>query len=422
MQRNSNNLILGGGISGLTVGLVSGWPVFEASDLPGGICSSYYICPGSTKRLYEAPGNGEAYRFEIGGGHWIFKAEDDVLKFITKFAHLRKYSRLSAVYFVKQGLCVPYPLQNNLCFLNQNIVAQAQKELSTIFRSHPSTMKQWLAVKFGPTLCKLFFYPFHDLYTARLYHKIAPQDTYKSPIGSKSVGYNANFVYPEEGLDKMVKRMAKECNIRYGKCAVKINVKEKVVYFSDGSKFGYNKLISTLPLNKIMELTKLKVNVKTDPYTSVLVLNIGARKGKNFSQEHWLYNPESKSGFHRVGYYSNVDNSFLPKSLRKTGEYVGIYVEKAFKGGQKPSLQQIKEYSDSVVKELKAWGFIQDVDVLDSTWIDVAYTWSWPSSSWKDEAIALLNKHQIYALGRYGRWRFQGIAESIKEGLSWKHT
>ena len=69
---------------------------------------------------------------------------------------------------------------------------------------------------------------------------------------------------------------------------------------------------------------------REDPYSSVLVLNIGAVRGNNCPDDHWIYLPESTSGFHRVGFYSNVDRSFLPVSARKKGKHVSIYVERAF--------------------------------------------------------------------------------------------
>ena len=70
-MKDSGNLILGGGITGLSAGLVSGLPVYESETVPGGICSSYYLTPGGSDRLFDSPEDGEAYRFEIGGGHWI---------------------------------------------------------------------------------------------------------------------------------------------------------------------------------------------------------------------------------------------------------------------------------------------------------------------------------------------------------------
>ncbi len=63
------------------------------------------------------------------------------------------------------------------------------------------------------------------------------------------------------------------------------------------------------------------------------------------------------------------------------------------------------------------WGWIGEVEVIDHTWIEVAYTWSWPGSSWREKALKVLEEHGIYQAGRYGRWKFQGIAESLRDGI-----
>ena len=69
------------------------------------------------------------------------------------------------------------------------------------------------------------------------------------------------------------------------------------------------------------------------------------------------------------------------------------------------------------MKELQAWDWIGEVDVLDPTWIEVAYTWSWAGSPWRQQALSVLEQHDICQVGRYGRWVFQGIADSIRDGL-----
>ena len=74
-------------------------------------------------------------------------------------------------------------------------------------------------------------------------------------------------------------------------------------------------------------------------------------------------------------------------------------------------------FADAVVSELQATGYVGAVDVVDPTWIDVAYTWSWPGSTWRTRALDALAAHGIHQVGRYARWSFQGIADSVKEGL-----
>lgn len=419
--------ILGGGVTGLAAGLSSGLPVFEAATEPGGICSSYYVRPGDNQRLAQAPADGEVYRFEVGGGHWIFGGDATVLHFIRTLAPTKSYYRKSSVYFREQDLYVPYPLQNHLRFLDKATVSEVLKELSN--GSGPfSTMEEWMSVHFGPTLCRLFFYPFHDLYTAGLYKHIAPQDAYKSPVNFSHViqgafdeapaaGYNVQFIYPAEGLNVLAQRMAHLCDLRYGKRVSTIDADAKELHFADGTALPYQTLISTLPLNKMLQMTGLHIESPADPYTSVLVLNIGATRGKRCPDDHWLYNPDDRSGFHRVGFYSNVDRSFVPASARQDNDCVSIYIERAYPGGQKPSEPEIADYSAAVVKELQDWQFIRDAEVVDPTWIDVAYTWAYPGSRWKQEAIRKLEEQHIYPIGRYGRWIFQGIADSIRDGF-----
>jgi protoporphyrinogen oxidase len=420
-------IILGGGMTGLAAGMTSGCPVFEASAEPGGICSSYYVRPGQTKRLHTAPEDGEAYRFEIGGGHWIFGGDPTILKFIDRLVPARRYNRLSAVYFCEDDLYVDYPIQNNLKDLPAEVACKALVEMSKgggPFR----TMKDWQFQYFGPTLCEKFFFPFHQLYTAGLYETIAPQDAYKSPVslpqairgafaGADAVGYNVSFAYPAQGLNALAQAMASRCDLRFGKRVVKIDPARKTVTFADGEVQSYGLQICTLPLNKTLEMAGLRTDAQPDPYTSVLVLNIGAIKGPKCPPHHWLYNPDAKSGLHRVGFYSNVDPSFLPLSARKDASAVSIYIERAYPGGNKPTAEEVARYSKAVVTELTDWGYIDRAEVVDPTWIDVAYTWERPGSSWKAQAMRLLQEHDIYMVGRYARWIFQGIADSIKDGF-----
>jgi protoporphyrinogen oxidase len=385
------------------------------------------VRPGSTERLHQQPTDGEAYHFEVGGGHWIFGGDPSVIRFINRFVSCNTYQRRSSVYLANQKLYVPYPLQNHLRFLDSTIASQALIEMSGQPAAF-STMKEWLQQNFGPTICDLFFYDFHALYTAGLYDRIAPQDSYKSPVNISDViqgafsdvppvGYNVEFVYPKEGLNSLAQRLAERCDIQYGKVAVHIDLKSRVVAFQDGSTIGFDRLISTLPLNKIIEISRLNIDCASDPYTSVLVLNIGARRGQACPNDHWLYIPRSKSGFHRVGFYSAVDRHFLPVSARANNDRVSIYVERAFLGGKPPDRIEIQAYAKSVIDELQDWGFIAEPEVVDPTWIDVAYTWSWPKSKWKERALAELQSQNIFQVGRYGRWVFQGIADSIRDGF-----
>ncbi len=411
MAKKANSqriVILGAGVTGLAAGIKTGAPVYEANSYPGGICRSY------TKK---------GYRFEVGGGHWIFGDDQTILKFIKKLSPLKKYQKKSAVWLVKKNLYIPYPIQNHLSRLPSKTAEKIKNELAQNHRqAYPpvKTFSQWLEINFGKTLCRLFFFPFNKAYTAGLYTKTAPQDKFKNPaIQNKKSGYNNTFFYPKNGLSQLIKKMAEKCRISYHKKVVEINLEKKEILFADGKKIKYQKIISTLPLNKMVQMTKINLHQPPPAYVSVAVVNIGAKKGKKCPSEHWLYLPKSKYGFHRIGFYNNVEKSFAPGSSENK---TSIYVEKSYLGGKKPDSAEIKKFCRCLIKELRDWQFITGKpEVVDFNWIDVAYTYSRPGSNWEKRALRILKKNGIIQIGRYGKWRFQGISGSIKDGLSVKN-
>ncbi len=416
-------------MTGLAAGIKTGLPVFEAQKVPGGICSSYYLQPGGSTRLPRSEANRQCYRFEYGGGHWIFGGDVQILDFITQYAEIRKYSRSSAVFLPALDRYVPYPIQYHLSYLSEEDSGSALKELERGKEADIVTMEDWVRTQFGDRLSDLFFAPFHDLYTAGLWSQIRPQDNYKTPLDlelvrqgaadrTPAVGYNATFVYPEDGLDELALQMAARCDVNYGKRVVQIDTKQRVIVFEDGDTKAYDHVYSSLPLNQMMRMAGQTAGSRPDPHSSVLVLNIGAVKGPRCPDEHWIYVPSSKAGFHRVGFYSNVDTHFLPAHPLDERERVSLYIERAFLPGARPSPDEIKLYEKEVVEELIEWGMISSAEAIDSTWVEVAYTWSWPGSTWIEDAIDRLAQQGITMLGRYGRWHFQGIAASIREGLN----
>ena len=410
-------MILGAGMTGLAAGITTGLPVYEARATPGGICSSYYMRSGDSTRYLQPDNKTDYYRFEYGGGHWIFGGDPEIQAFIERFSPLKKYARSSAVFLPDRGSYIPYPLQYHLAHLEPEIRNTALADLSQNSSGEIVTMADWVRNQFGPTLNGLFFGPFHELYTAGLWNQIRPQDNYKTPLDKDLVirgasektpdaGYNAVFVYPEAGLDDLSLKMASACDVKYGHRVVRIDVKNRVVHFDNQEPCGYERIYSTLPLSHMVSISGLDVSQPADPHSAVLVLNIGAVRRERCPDQHWIYVPHSNSGFHRVGYYSNVDTHFVPGSDRSLAS---LYIERAFLPSQKPSAEEIKQYKKEVERELQDWGMIGTVHVNDATWIDVAYTWSWPGSSWIGEAIAVLEIMVLRCLGGMGDGIFREL-------------
>jgi protoporphyrinogen oxidase len=418
MSRSTRTAVIGAGVTGLAAGAASGASVFEQSDGPGGICRSYYVRTGTDQPLATSTAVDDAYRFEVGGGHWIFGGNPDVMSLLEQLAPLRTYTRSAAVRLGVLGRTVPYPLQGHVEQLGAGVAEKAAREIAQqppLTEDSP-TLSAWLEHSFGPSLCKLFFFPFHDRYTAGLTGSIAPQDGFKTPpVGGG--GYNATFRYPVGGLDRVAAGLGQRCDVRYGKQVVGIDTKEQVLQFSDASEHGYDRLLSTLPLHVALTAAQLHVDDEPDPHTSVLVLNLGGERGPACPDVHWQYEPDSVSGFHRIGFYSNVEPDFLPVG-RRSGSHVSMYVERAFPGQGRDVPVDVDGYTAAVIAELQDRGYIGRVEAVHPSWVDVAYTWRTPGSHWRPRALEVLAGAGIEQVGRYARWHFQGIADSLRDGAA----
>lgn len=410
-------VILGAGISGLAAAYATRGVAYEAEETVGGLCCSYR-CRPSGVRVRDDDAHG--YRFEVGGGHWIFERSERLDAFLERFGRPRTYSRRAAVRLNRLGVTLPYPLQHHVGDLPPDLRRHIDSDPPPV--GEPRSMRDWLEWQYGRTLCDTFFHPFHEAYTAGLYARLAPQDPHKSPqrrgVGAaRDVGYNVSFRYPEVGLGRVVEGLAREARIALGHRATSVDLRERVVHFENGAAAPYETLISTIPLHRFLSLAGVLVDVPEDPWTSLLVINLGAARGPRCPRDHWVYLDSTTSGFHRIGFYSNVDESFLPPS-RRGGNYVSAYVERAFAAGQRCDGESRRRYVAAVIEELRDWQFIDDVEVVDESWVETAYTWSWIDSDWRRRALAALANHGVHAVGRFGRWHFQGIGASFEEGLA----
>jgi len=419
------DIILGAGVSGLAAAQASGLRAYEAEAAPGGICRSYYVRPGAEESLPARPSDGDAYRFEAGGGHWIFGGDPAVATFLCACAPMKSYRRRSAVYFPESGRLVPYPLQYHLSHLEPALAARALAEIRHSRLLACDRLSEWLEQTFGPTLTELFFAPFHAAYTAGWWTRVAPQDAFKSPLDLAQVergargdavpaGYNQTFLYPESGLDALVSGLARDCRLACGRRVAGIDLAQREVAFADGGGARFERLLSTLPLDRMMAITGLDVDTEAWPCTSVLTLNVGALRGPRCPDAHWIYLPRTQSGFFRAGFYNHVEPHFLPAGRP---DRVSLYIERAFRSGERPGPAETAAYARAAVAELQSWGMIGEPDVVSPTWVETAYTWSLPGSPWRSRALARLREHGISMTGRYGLWRFQGIAESVRDGL-----
>jgi len=234
----------------------------------------------------------------------------------------------------------------------------------------------------------------------------------------KNIGYNATFYYPQKGgiqslIDAIENEIPKtkiktNCNI------ISIDISKNIVKTNYG-EIQYKKIVSTIPLPELVKLIKkpasnvLNASRKLK-WTSVLNINIGVQR-ENISDKHWIYFPEKKFSFYRVGFYHNFSKLLCPP--RTSSMYIEI---SNLPIGQVNSQNIYKK----VVNDLKIAKILKPSDKIISKLIlhiPYAYVIYNKERNFALQTIqSFLRKNDIFTIGRYSKWNYSTMEEAILEG------
>jgi protoporphyrinogen oxidase len=130
---------------------------------------------------------------------------------------------------------------------------------------------------------------------------------------AKPMGPNARFGYPLRGgfqamMNGFVPMLQGELEL--GAEIVAVSPGERIVTLADGRRYGYDVLISTLPLPRLVAAMgdeappAVRQAAAALRHVSVRCVNIGVGR-ENISDKHWIYYPED-TVFHRVFLQGNA--------------------------------------------------------------------------------------------------------------------
>ena len=132
-------------------------------------------------------------------------------------------------------------------------------------------------------------------------------------------------------------------------------------------------------------------------------------KGPHRHQTHWMYFPEEKYPFYRVGFPSNVESSLCPEGCSS------MCVEVAHRGTNEPTGMKEK-----VLAGLDEAGLLHDRGAVVH-WaahsIPVAYVLfdhAYPEA--RRGVLGYLQEHGIIAAGRYGKWVYSSMEDALVDG------
>ena len=128
------------------------------------------------------------------------------------------------------------------------------------------------------------------------------------------MGPNARFGYPLRGgfqalMDGFLPLLDGELLLDSN--VVRISLRERTAHLADGRRIGWQRLISTMPLPKLVAALgseapdAIRQAAAALRHVSIRCVNLGVARA-NISDKHWIYYPEKQTLFHRVFLQGNA--------------------------------------------------------------------------------------------------------------------
>jgi protoporphyrinogen oxidase len=218
--------------------------------------------------------------------------------------------------------------------------------------------------------------------------------------------YNATFTYPEGGAIEYVRALLQQvpdAKLALGERLVSLDLDRRVAT-TTLRQLTYERVVSSAPLNRLLEMAAVPHDASAFTSNKVLIFNLGFDR-KGWEGLHWVYVPERKFAFYRVGFY---DNFFATQRMC-------MYVEIGLRTGEPVDVDAALS---RVLGDLKASGIVADHALVawHSVVLDPAYVHVTGRSH--AEAARLrgeLANRGVHSIGRYGGWKYCAIEDNIVE-------
>lgn len=399
------NLVIGAGISGLSAGqaLDREFVVLEKNAEAGGLSGQY---------------RAGGFAFDHGGHYFHFQDKTGIKEHVSRYHAFQAYQRDSKIFL--QERFIPYSLQYHLAYLPARLRDPILAEILNGRGEPQADLKKFLLANFGKRFFSLFFEPYLlKFYGRPLSGLIAGMDKGSIPVprleevlaGARgkqrfSEGYNPVFYYPVRSAQGFMQEYSRPLldRIRFCEKVMRIEPRQKKLFTTAGA-YRYENLISTMPLKELLGIITPPPPFPRQQLQNISTLVINAVLSRRRRRFHWLYLPEKRFPFYRVGYYPGSGT-------------VAVYLEKTIDG--EAALDGPQLFRDMVFT-LRRIGMVdRESEILfhDLKKIPVSYVVfdrNWPRLV--PAILADLLRQGIHSIGRYGSWNYSSMADDIQMAL-----
>lgn len=408
----TKNLIIGAGLSGISCAYYLGdddYLVLEKDNTPGGYCRTI---------------PNKEYVWDYAGHFYHFRTEKYKKLFLDLVdeSQIIRQKKDTKIYYKDE--LIDYPFQTNIHQLEKDEFIECLYDL--YFRDTDENYENFLDMlyaKFGKAITEKFLKPYNEKLYAVDLHKLDkdamgrffPYADFKQvmeSMGNKAKEtYNDEFMYLKKGTGYFIDRLFEKIDrgkVKFNDGVKNIDRKNKIVETTKGEKIRYQNLINTVPFNDFLRMLGEDEQEKRErklSYNKVLVLNLGFDKpSPKYIKEHWVYFPDKKLNFYRIGFYNNILRQdklsvYVEIGFPRDAKNIDVELElkKALNGMTKVGIidNNMKLVDKNILLMDPAYVHIADEDKIQGYFTEFA-------------------SDNIYMLGRYGRWTYNCMEDCIQ--------
>jgi protoporphyrinogen oxidase len=233
-------------------------------------------------------------------------------------------------------------------------------------------------------------------------------------LNDRELGYNTDFLYPMRGIGELTTALAADLlpNIRFQHAPKAIDYRRRRLLFEDGEQ-PYEVLISTAPLDALLALlldapAEIRDAARRLRCNPLYDLDVALDRPIGMPL-HWVYVPEERYPFYRVGCYSQFSEQMAPAGK------AGLYVELSSR--QPPDIKALLPEVAAGLCEMKLISSPGDIRFAELRRIDHAYVvFDHNYFASLDTIRPFLREQRIVSSGRYGGWNYSSMEDALLFG------
>ncbi|HEX6310421.1 MAG TPA: FAD-dependent oxidoreductase, partial [Acidimicrobiia bacterium] len=326
--RDPHIAIVGAGPCGLACGHElrrlghDDWVLYERGDRAGGHAGSHVDPAGFTWDE---------------GGHVVFSHFGEFDRLLEEALGDDVYEHERSSYVRVDGRWVPYPFQNNLRYLSPEHAYECLVGLlDAPGADGTGDFATWMVETFGEGITARFMRPYNTkvwavepehMSATWIAERVSVVDARRALrsvlLGLDDVGWGPNntFRFPRSGgTGEIYRRLADRLgeHVRYERELVGLDAEHKRIRFADGGDAGYDALVSTMPVDRLVAAidacpSEVREAAASLEHNSVWIVGVGVERPLE-DDRSWLYFADPEVPFYRVTNFAKYAAANVPDS------------------------------------------------------------------------------------------------------------